>query len=209
MKNIFITGIGTDVGKTIASAVAVEALQADYWKPIQSGDLENSDTIKVKKMVSNTKTVFHPEGYKLNTPLSPHASAEIDGIIIEVDKIERPKTNNHLIIEGAGGLLVPLNNKENIADLIKPTDKVILVTKHYLGSINHTLLSYEYLKNKGINDIAIWINGAEYKSSEEAIKNRTDAFFIERINEMSEISKESIKQEANRVSESLSVWVNN
>lgn len=208
MKNIFITGIGTEVGKTIASAVAVEALQADYWKPIQSGDLENSDTIKVKKMVSNTKTVFHPESYRLNTPLSPHASAEIDGIIIETNKIERPKTNNHLIIEGAGGLLVPLNSKENIADLIKPADKVILVTKHYLGSINHTLLSYEYLKNKGINDIAIWINGNEYTSSEEAMKNRINAFFIERINELEEISKENIKKEAGRVSESLSVWIN-
>ncbi|MBV7440846.1 dethiobiotin synthase [Weeksellaceae bacterium TAE3-ERU29] len=209
MKNIFITGIGTEVGKTIAAAVAVEALQADYWKPIQSGDLENSDTIKVQKMVSNLKTTFHRESYRLNTPLSPHASAEIDNIFIEIDKIERPKTNNHLIIEGAGGLLVPINNKENIADLIKPTDKVILVTKHYLGSINHTLLSYEYLKNKGINDIAIWINGAEYTTTEEAIKNRVDAFFIERINKLSEFSKKNIKQEADRISESLEIWVNN
>ncbi|MCK0203351.1 dethiobiotin synthase [Ornithobacterium rhinotracheale] len=207
MKNIFITGIDTDAGKTVAAAIAVEALKADYWKPIQSGDLDNTDTMKVQRMVSNSETKFYPEAYRLNTPASPHAAAEIDGVIIDLDKIERPKTENNLIIEGAGGLLVPLNTKQNVADLIQPRDKVILVTKHYLGSINHTLLSYEYLKNKGFNDIAIWINGEEKTSTEQALKNRVDAFFIERIQTLLEVNKESIQNEAQRISESLQYFV--
>ncbi|MGV4439295.1 dethiobiotin synthase [Ornithobacterium rhinotracheale] len=207
MKNIFITGIDTDAGKTVAASIAVEALKADYWKPIQSGDLDNTDTMKVQQMVSNSETKFYPEAYRLNTPASPHAAAEIDGVIIDLDKIERPKTENNLIIEGAGGLLVPLNAKQNVADLIQPSDKVILVTKHYLGSINHTLLSYEYLKNKGFNDIAIWINGEEKTSTEQALKNRVDAFFIERIQTLLEVNKESIQNEAQRISESLSYFV--
>ncbi|MGQ1945379.1 dethiobiotin synthase [Ornithobacterium rhinotracheale] len=207
MKNIFITGIDTDAGKTVAAAIAVEALKADYWKPIQSGDLDNTDTMKVQRMISNSETKFYPEAYRLNTPASPHAAAEIDGVIIDLDKIERPKTENNLIIEGAGGLLVPLNAKQNVADLIQPSDKVILVTKHYLGSINHTLLSYEYLKNKGFNDIAIWINGEEKTSTEQALKNRVDAFFIERIQTLLEVNKESIQNEAQRISESLSYFV--
>ncbi|MRI63978.1 dethiobiotin synthase [Ornithobacterium rhinotracheale] len=207
MKNIFITGIDTDAGKTVAAAIAVEALKADYWKPIQSGDLENTDTMKVQRMVSNSVTKYYPEAYRLNTPASPHAAAEIDGVIIDLDKIERPKTENNLIIEGAGGLLVPLNAKQNVADLIQPGDKVILVTKHYLGSINHTLLSYEYLKNKGFDDIAIWINGEEKTSTEQALKNRVDAFFIERIQTMLEINKENIQNEAQRISESLHYFI--
>ncbi|WP_406628579.1 dethiobiotin synthase [Ornithobacterium rhinotracheale] len=207
MKNIFITGIDTDAGKTVAASIAVEALKADYWKPIQSGDLDNTDTMKVQQMVSNSETKFYPEAYRLNTPASPHAAAEIDGVIIDLDKIERPKTENNLIIEGAGGLLVPLNAKQNVADLIQPSDKVVLVTKHYLGSINHTLLSYEYLKNKGFNDIAIWINGEEKTSTEQALKNRVDAFFIERIQTLLEVNKESIQNEAQRISESLQYFV--
>ena len=104
---LFITGISTDVGKTIASAIIVEALQADYWKPIQAGDLDHSDTHKVKEYVSNAKSRFHPNSYALNTPASPHCAAEVDGITIDLNKITEPKTQNHLVIEGAGGIFVP------------------------------------------------------------------------------------------------------
>ena len=83
MKKYFITGISTEVGKTVASAIITEALEADYWKPVQSGDLEYSDTHKVKNLISNKTSVFHENSYALNTPMSPHASAEIDGITID------------------------------------------------------------------------------------------------------------------------------
>ena len=149
-SHYFITGISTDVGKSIAAAMITEALEADYWKPVQAGDLDNSDTHKVERLISNSMTTFHKNSYALNSPMSPHAAAEIDSIKIDIKKIKRPKTNRDLVIEGAGGLLVPLNNKSTILDLIEKDDCVILVSRHYLGSINHTLLSIEMLRSRGI-----------------------------------------------------------
>src|SRR5690606_31628963 len=144
---LFITGISTAAGKTITAAIFTEALEADYWKPVQSGDLENSDSIKVRRLISNTKTIIHRESVLLKTPASPHLAAEIDNIKIETAKIEEPTTDNHLVIEGAGGLFVPLNDSDTIADLIKPNYKVVVVSRNYLGSINHTLLTIEALRH--------------------------------------------------------------
>lgn len=178
---LFITGIGTDVGKTITSAIVVEALQADYWKPIQAGDLDNSDSIKVKSYVSNSKSQFHENSYKLNTPASPHYAAEIDGITIDLKKIIEPITQNHFVIEGAGGILVPLNDKDCIVDLIQPDYKVIIVSRHYLGSINHTLMTFEVLKSRNIKVAGIIFSGDENKATEAIILKKTKANFIGRI----------------------------
>ena len=109
MKRYFVTGIGTEVGKTIAAAIITEALEADYWKPVQSGELDDSDAMKVKELISNQHSFLHPEAYKLTQPMSPHAAAERDGVEIDLNSIQIPKTENHLVVEGAGGLLVPLN----------------------------------------------------------------------------------------------------
>ncbi|EZH74915.1 ATP-dependent dethiobiotin synthetase BioD [Aquimarina atlantica] len=179
-KKIFVTGIGTEVGKTIASAVVVEALKADYFKPIQAGDLEYSDTDKVQELVSNSKSEFHSNSYALKTPMSPHAAAEIDEISIELDKITLPKTNNDLVIEGAGGLLVPLNNTNTILDLIQSDYHVIVVSRHYLGSINHTLMTIQILKEKGFN-VSIIFNGEEHKTTESIIKKMAGVSVIGRI----------------------------
>ncbi len=149
MQKIFVTGISTEVGKTIASAIITEALHADYWKPVQAGDLDNTDSHKVASLISNTKTVIHPSSYQLNTPMSPHAAAEIDGISIDRFHINEPETDNHLVIEGAGGLLVPLNEEDTMFDIIMPGYKVIVVSRHYLGSINHSLLTIGWLQQKG------------------------------------------------------------
>ncbi|GET45317.1 dethiobiotin synthase [Capnocytophaga felis] len=184
MKNTyFITGISTDVGKTIVSAIITEALHADYWKPIQAGDLENSDTYKVSRLISNNKTVFHSSSYALNTPASPHLSAELDGISIDIKKIKRPDTDNQLVIEGAGGLLVPINQTDTIADLILPSDKIIIVSRHYLGSINHTLLTYEALKQRNLSVYGIIFSGKENESSESIILKKTGMKFLGRIDE--------------------------
>jgi dethiobiotin synthetase len=206
-KNIFVTGIGTEVGKTIVSAILVEALQADYWKPIQAGDLENSDTHKVKKLVSNTKTVFHPNTFALKTPMSPHAAAEIDGLSIKAKEIERPKTDNTLVIEGAGGLLVPINSTETILDLIQPSDFVILVSRHYLGSINHTLLSVEALKNRGLENIGIIFNGKENPSTENIIVKMSGLSIIGRIDEEDFFDRETVKKYAERFKPNLTCKV--
>lgn len=178
---LFITGIGTDVGKTVASAIVTQALEADYWKPVQAGDLELSDTHKVKNHVANEKSHFHPNAYALNTPASPHLAAELDGITIDLNQIKEPETNNHLVIEGAGGILVPLNNTDCIIDLIRPDYKVIVVSRHYLGSINHTLLTIEALKSRNIPVAGIIFSGDENQATETIILNKTGVKCIGRI----------------------------
>jgi len=179
----FITGISTEVGKTIASAIVTEALKADYWKPIQAGELDYSDIKKVQELVSNLATKFHPSSYRLKTPMSPHAAAAIDKTTIAIEKIHRPQTNNNLVIEGAGGVLVPLNTTETIIDLISRKDKVIIVSRHYLGSINHTLLTIEALRARKISIAGIIFSGNYHPTTEQIIVQKTKASVIGRIEE--------------------------
>lgn len=200
---LFITGIGTDVGKTITSAIITQALEADYWKPIQAGDLDNSDSHKVKSKISNPKSQIFENSYKLNTPASPHLAAAIDGITIDLKQIKEPATTNHLVIEGAGGILVPLNNQDCIIDLIKKDYKVILVSRHYLGSINHTLLTFEALKSRNIPLAGIIFSGEENKASEEIILAKTKAKFIGRIEEEPYFDTNIIQQYADDFRENL------
>ena len=193
MKKIFVTGIGTDVGKTIVAAVLTEALDADYWKPIQAGDLLNSDTLKVKELISNSTTKFFPETYRLTQPMSPHAAADIDGVTIDLEAFQLPNTTNNLIVEGAGGLMVPLNGEELIIDLIKQLNlETILVVSNYLGSINHTLLSLQVLKQKSINVIGIIFNGETNFKSEKYILKYSGIPCLGRIKKHQKISKEIV-----------------
>jgi dethiobiotin synthetase len=200
---LFITGISTDVGKTIASSIIVEALEADYWKPIQAGDLDNSDSHKIKSYISNDKTAIHENSYKLNTPASPHLAAELDGITIDLKQIKEPKTQNQLVIEGAGGVFVPLNNNDCVIDLIQKDYKVIVVSRHYLGSINHTLLTIEALQNRKINIAGIIFSGEENKSSESIILNKTGVKCIGRIEQEPYFDQNVIKEYADLFRENL------
>ena len=201
IKRIFITGNGTDVGKTIISAIFTEHLKADYWKPIQSGELDNTDTMKVKRLVSNSKTVFHEERFKLFQPLSPHASAEIEGVKIQLEDFSLPVTNNHLVIEGAGGLMVPLNNKILIADLIVFfKTSVVLVSRNYLGSINHTLLTVQELKRRGIPILGIVFNGEHTPQTENFILQYTQLPLLFRVNMEDIIDKQTIIKYSEQIS---------
>lgn len=167
-KKYFVTGIGTSVGKTIVSAVLVKLWNAEYWKPIQSGDLESSDSLMLRALVGN-KLIVHPERYKLNTPASPHYSAEVDGVEISIQDFQLPETSGNLIVEGAGGMFVPINDQEFIIDLAEHLDlPVILVCSDYLGSINHSLLSFHSLNERGIAVEYIVLNG-EFKESSRRI----------------------------------------
>ncbi|MFT7164880.1 MAG: dethiobiotin synthetase [Flavobacterium sp.] len=200
---LFITGISTDVGKTIASAIIVEALEADYWKPIQAGDLENSDTHKVKELVSNSTSKFHPNSYALNTPASPHFAAEIDRVTIDIKNIIEPTTQNHLVVEGAGGVLVPLNDVDCVIDLIQPDYKVVVVSRHYLGSINHTLLTIEALKSRNIAIAGIIFSGTENKATESIILTKTSAKYIGRIEQEPYFDQNVIREYADLFRENL------
>lgn len=195
MKRIFVTGISTEVGKTLAAAILTEALEADYWKPVQAGELHNPDSKRVSRLLSNGTSRIHPSSYALKTPMSPHAAAAIDGIQIRLDAIREPETNNHLVIEGAGGLLVPLNETDTILDLIRPQYKVVVVSRHYLGSINHTLLTLELLKRRGL-EVALLFNGNEHPSTEQIILKKTGLPSLGRIAEEPLINREVVSRYA-------------
>ncbi len=201
---LFVSGIDTGVGKTIASAVLVEALKADYWKPVQAGDLDNSDSISLADMITNSITKIHAEKHALTVPASPHFAAEQDGVLISDSDFKLPKTENeHLIVEGAGGLMVPLNKDYLIIDLIKDLDlSVVLVSKNYLGSINHTLLSADKLKKEGI-PFTILFNGEENLATESVIAYYTKAPILGRINWTENANKQFIQQEADRLKEAI------
>ena len=203
-ETYFITGISTEVGKTIVSAIVTEGLQADYWKPIQAGELENSDSHKVQNLVSNKKTIFRESAFNLKSAMSPHAAAEIDRVSIKAKEIVRPKTENTLVIEGAGGILVPINDTETIIDLIKLSDKVIIVSRHYLGSINHTLMTVEVLKNKGLNIFGIIFSGNENKSTEDIIAKMSKVPILGRIEEEPYFDKNVVMEYAEKFRKILS-----
>lgn len=169
-NHLFIAGIGTDVGKTVVSAIIAEALQANYWKPVQAGDLENSDSIKIKRYCSEKVTIL-PELFKLKTPASPHYAAELDKVNIQLADFILPEVEGNLIIEGAGGLMVPIN-KDGLLylDVLQKWNlPIIVVSKHYLGSINHTLMTLEILKHHHLAvDLLVFV-GDENKATEEII----------------------------------------
>ncbi|HSY77076.1 MAG TPA: dethiobiotin synthase [Bacteroidia bacterium] len=203
MKKIFVTGIGTDVGKTIVAAVITEALQADYWKPVQAG-LDYTDAGTVKSLLTNEKSVIHPEAYRLKMPASPHAAAAAEGISIKIEDIKTPDTSNTLVIEGAGGLMVPLNEKELVIDLIQALDaSVIVVIRHYLGSINHSLLTLQALKQRNIPVMGIVISGTANEQSEKAIMAFSNYPIIGRIGEEKEFTPAVILHYAEEFQASL------
>ncbi len=199
MRKIVITGIGTDVGKTVVSAIVAEHLKASYWKPVQSGDLENSDSIKVKRLTDNV-TVLE-EKYKLTEPLSPHESARIDKVTIDMNTFSIPEVNSNLIIEGAGGLMVPFNyNGDVYLDLFEKWNlPVVVVSRHYLGSINHTLLTINALKQRNIPILGIIFSGESNQASEEVILNATKTKCIARIPEASEVNKSFVIEQAKKL----------
>lgn len=190
---LFVTGIGTEVGKTVIAAILTEKLKADYWKPVQAGDLDDSDTMKVRALVSNSVSVFHEEGFRLNHPMSPHAAAERDGVEIGLEDFKMPQTENHLVIEGAGGLMVPLNDQDCVIDLIEGSGaEVVLVSRNYLGSINHTLLSIEALKNRGIPVRGVIFNDEENAETERVILKMTGLKCLGRVEFLKELTQEAI-----------------
>lgn len=193
--NYFVTAIGTDSGKTLTSAILCEALEADYWKPIQSGTPRDTDVIK--NLLTNTRSVLHTEQYLLNTPASPHAAALLDQTLISLDAFKPPQTDNALIIEGAGGCLVPLNDEDLLIDLIGLLKtEVVVVSNHYLGSINHTLLTVEALQRRNIPVKGLIFNGLKNNESERIILHRTRLRCLLRIQKEPVVNREVVKKYA-------------
>jgi dethiobiotin synthetase len=197
-QNFFITGTDTDVGKTISSSIIVEALKADYWKPIQCGTLDNSDTHRVKELTSNQVTTFHPERFQLNAPKSPHWAAKLENKKISLEDFELPISKRPLVIEGAGGVLVPINDQDYIIDLAKRLNlQTILVTKSYLGSYNHTLCAIEALQRRGLPIWGIIFNGKSEDGFEDFVMNKSRALNKFHLKKENKFSPQIIKDYSN------------
>jgi len=198
-QKIIVAGIDTDTGKTVASAILTKALKADYWKPVQAGDLDNTDSHKIARW--SPETTILPEAHRLTQPMSPHAAAAIDKVRIEESDLTIPETDNNLIIELAGGLMVPMRKAFLNIDWVAQTGlPLILVSNYYLGSINHTLLSLYLLKQKNIPLLGIIFNGDKNPSTYDVIMYRSGAKCILEIEKEEEISEEVIAKYADRIS---------
>ncbi|WP_212004117.1 dethiobiotin synthase [Chitinophaga sp. HK235] len=201
MNRIFITGIGTGVGKTIVSACVTAALQADYWKPVQSGSEEGTDTQTVRSLVPEGITVCHQEAYVLKEPASPHLAARLEHVTIQTTEIIRQANqiqpaNRPLVIEGAGGLLVPLTDDVLTLDLIQDLHAgVIIAAQNYLGSINHSLLTASVLQHAGVPVIG-WIFGGDYHTNEEDVVRLSGYPMIGRIPFAREVNRAFVQQQA-------------
>ncbi len=199
---IFVTSIDTNVGKTVCSSILCAGLGYDYWKPVQCGDLDFSDSMKVKSYSPLTKV--HTETFQLNAPMSPHEAAKLENIDISINDFKLPKSEE-IIIEGAGGVMVPLNYKGNmIVELASVFEaKVIIVFKNYLGSINHTLLTIDKVKSVGLDVLGLLVVGDEVISSERIIEDATQMNIIARIPMVDRINQKWVKEQGIKVKNKL------
>lgn len=194
-RRYFISGIGTEVGKTLVSALLCEAWQADYWKPVQSGFPHDRDSEIVASLITNPRTKIHPERFLLKQPLSPHVAADMEGVKVDTKTLKLPQTANTLLIEGAGGLMVPINNDgEMMIDLVSHFQcACILVSRHYLGSINHTLLSIEALRARNIHIAGVVFTGDPMPETERTILEMGKVRCIGRVPHLKLVDAENIR----------------
>ena len=199
---IFVTSIDTNVGKTVCSSILCAGLGYDYWKPVQCGDLDFSDSMKVKSYSPLTKV--HAESFQLNAPMSPHEAAKLENMDISINDFKLPKSEE-IIIEGAGGVMVPLNYEGNmiveLASMFKA--KVIIVFKNYLGSINHTLLTIDKVKSVGLDVLGLLVVGDEVTSSERIIEDATQMNIIARIPIVDRVNQKWVKEQGLKVKNKL------
>jgi dethiobiotin synthetase len=200
MRGYIIAGIGTGVGKTIVSAIFVQHLGADYWKPVQAGGLDNSDTRIVRDLAPGGAR-FHPEAYRLERAMSPHAAAGLEGLTLEREKMALPQSVNTVIVEPAGGLMVPVAPGLTNIDLMRDWNlPVVLVSSYYLGSINHTLLSAEALVSHQISILGLVFNGEPLESTRQAILENTGLPVLLEIERAGRIDADWVNAQAARLS---------
>lgn len=195
-KYIFVTGTDTGIGKTVVSSILTAGLEASYWKPVQAGLEEETDTDFVRRVTGLPGNRFIPETWRLKTPMSPHAAAEIDDVALQLDDFTLPVIETeHLIVEGAGGLLVPLNEEQMIIDLIQHLDiPVLLVARSELGTLNHTFLSLEALRRRGIPILGVVLNGPVHRSNRETIEQIGEIDILAEIEFADELNPEVVKE---------------
>lgn len=204
MHKMIITGCGTNVGKTVVSAIITTALSADYWKPIESGCVEEPHLPEMRRLVPSLTTHIYPSAYSLEAPLSPHHAARLENVQIDPAKIILPNTTRPLVIETAGGVLVPLTCELLTLDhFLRWNALWIIVSRHYLGSINHTLLTIEALKNRQVNILGIVFNGDPNPDSEQAILQQSNLSCVGRLLPEPNLNCHVIKEYADQWKPSL------
>lgn len=193
-RRFFITGTDTEIGKTVVSSMFMSSLDATYWKPIQSGLEEETDSQFVQRVAEVDDSKIIPERWVLNAPMSPHASADLDGVSISLDDFELPSfSTRHLIIEGAGGLIVPINWEYTMLDVIEKLEMpVLLVARSGLGTLNHTLLSLKALRDRGIHVFAVLMSGPYHNSNRETLRHFGDLPVYE-LGQLPKIDKSSLQ----------------
>lgn len=190
-----VAGIGTDVGKTVVSAILAKIFHADYWKPIQSGNEELSDGAKIASWLKDENHHIHETTYSLQAPLSPHHAARKENIKIAFEAFKVPTTKKNLIIEGVGGVLVPISLHHHTLELFKSWNcQWVIVSKHYLGSINHTLLTAEILKLNKIPILGLVFNGLQNKDTEDAILEMTKLPLLGRLFQEPQINTKTLQK---------------
>lgn len=196
-ERFFVSGTDTGIGKTVVSAMLTLGLDGTYWKPIQSGLHEETDSELVKRVTGLSDQRVLEERYRLQEPLSPHASAALDQVSIHLHDFELPEISDlPLVVEGAGGLLVPLNEEDMIIDLIKYLElPVLLVSRSELGTLNHTFLSLEALRNRSIPILGVVMNGPKNQSNREAIEHYGNTEVLAEIGPLPEISPDLLEKE--------------
>lgn len=192
---IFVTGTDTGIGKTVVSAMLTKVLDASYWKPIQAGLEEETDTEFVRRTTGFSDDRIIPERYRLQTPMSPHGAAKIDDVYIQMSDFSLPEyKTDHLVVEGAGGLMVPINNNDMIIDLISYLQMpVVLVARSSLGTLNHTFLSLEALRKRHIPILGVVMNGPEHQSNREAIQHYGNVDILAEVDTIEDISPHALQ----------------
>lgn len=198
---LFVTGTGTGVGKTIVSACLARALDGAYWKPVQAGISDGTDAAAVARLAGLPRNRLHPTTYEFAKSLSPHQAAKLEGITIDMERFRLPRSKRPLIVEGAGGLLAPLNDDHTMIDLIIRLGlPVVLVAHSGLGTINHTLLSLEALNSRAIPIIGVIVNGPLNPVNAEAIKRHGRVRIILELQKLAPLDGEAITRTANKLS---------
>ena len=173
--DLFITGTDTGVGKTLLAALLVAALDRKYWKPIQTGACDGTDRETVMKWAGVSADRTFPESYIFDPPVSPHLAAEQKGVAIDLPHIQRPSSPEPLIIEGAGGVFVPLNRDAYILDLIRHVGATVVVAaRTELGTINHTLLTVSAIRNAKLGLLGVVMIGKEDAGNRRAVEHYGD-----------------------------------
>lgn len=189
---VFVTGTDTDAGKTIVSAWLCLHSGADYWKPIQSGHPPDRDADTVARL---SGARIHPERHLLRAPLSPHEAAALEGVRIELDDFRLPQTSSPLVIEGAGGVLVPLNETATMLDLMERLGAPVLIAaKSGLGTINHTCLTLAALRSRNLPVLGVVLSGPPHPANRQAIEHFGSVAVLAELPPLAPLTREALKR---------------